>query len=268
MLTLNKDNQAAIEYVSNFINGQWQDNKYVNIGYNSIDTTAYRKFCLEEQGNVCCYCGRKIDNSKSTELEHIIPRAKETKQSTLDKYFAYAQILADNVVLQSVFTDATERRAPPPFPHHIAYHNIVASCDGKIKSTSEDFTCCNRKREDKFVPPFNLMPNSIAYLNDGTVYYVNDELDNRFINPLNLNKDLLKKIRRVWYLFSKSDATENEIISVTNETEIKEIIALHLDVNPLKSVVDGKIIDSFKILTNWNTLLKYKYFLTYFRKNN
>ncbi len=269
MITVNKDNQAAIDYVSNFINGQWQPeaNRYINIGYNDIDVSAYRTYCLEEQNNICCYCCRQIDNSRNTELEHIIPRAQNIDNTELQRYFDYSNILAQNIVLQRSFRDSATQQATPPFPHHIAYHNIVASCNGRIIDTSE-YLCCNRSRGNDFVPPFNLMPNSIAYLNDGTLYYVNDEIDNRLINPLNLNKDLLKNIRRIWFLFAKSDVTEDEIMNVTNETEIREIIALNLDVNPSKLSKDGKIIDSFKTLSNWQTLIKYKYFLNYFRTNN
>lgn len=265
MVTLEKNNQTAIDFVSNFIENQWQETKYVNIEYDCIDKKEYRKFCLEEQDYVCCYCSREIDNSSNTQLEHIIPRDKKTNKDSIAEYFKFSKILEDNVVLQSEFTNSISRLTSPPFPHHIAYHNIVASCNGKILDTSEDLTCCNRNRGNDFVPPFNLMPNSIAYLNDGTIYYVNDEIDNRFLKPLNLNKDFLKNIRRIWFLFSKSEVTEHEILNVSNELEIKEIIALHLEINPIKSSSDRSIIISFKTLSNWQTLMKYKYFLNYFR---
>lgn len=272
MVQITKNNQEAIDCLSSFINGQWLENnnggfEYRNIGYDHINKATYRNFCLEEQNNVCCYCSKEIDNSPTTELEHIIPKAV-IDNPALQRYFEYSSILAQNIVLQNNFTAASSLQVMPPFPHHIAYHNIVASCNGRIIDTSEDFTCCNRNRSNDFIPPFNLMPKSIDYMNDGTVYYVNDEIDNRHIKPLNLNKDLLKSIRRIWLLFAKSDVTEAELVDVANEAKIKEIIALHLDANPLKSSTDGKIIDSFKTLQLWETLMKYKYFLHYFRTNN
>jgi hypothetical protein len=272
MVTLEKNNQEAIAFVSEFIENQWQDdsNKYIGIGFDdgAFNKTTLKGYCLAEQENVCCYCSREIDKSSNTQLEHIIPRAKKTNQDTLERYFVYSPILSENIVLQSIFADSTERQSTPPFPHHIAYHNIVATCNGKTIETTEDTTCCNRNRGDDFVPPFNLMASSIAYLKDGTIYYINDEINYRNINPLNLNKDLLKNIRRIWFLFANTDVTENELLNANNQEKILEVITLYLEVSTFKSPSDRNVIDSFKTLSNWGTLMKYLYFLNYFRTNN
>ena len=272
MVNLNKVNQTAIDYVSNFINNQWQEDskRYIGIGYDdgAINKATLKGYCLQEQNYVCCYCSREISNSPNTELEHIIPRARNIDNIELLRYFSYSDILSQNIILQSEFSANAINQETPPFPHHIAYHNLVASCNGKIKVSSEDLTCCNRNRGNKFVPPFNLMPNSISYLNDGTIYYVDDEIDNRYINPLNLNKTLLKNIRRIWLLFSNSDLTLDEIFQVSTLDQIKEIFTLHIDASPLKTKADNAIIDSFKNEAQWITLMNYKYFLDYFRYNN
>lgn len=271
MVTLEKNRQDAIREVSEFIDGQWQtdSNRYIGIGYDdgAFNKATLKDYCLAEQEYVCCYCSREIDNSRNTELEHIIPRSVSTSEA-LQPYLDFSPILASNVVLHQGFRLSTERQTTPPFPHHIAYHNIVASCNGKTIDTSEDTTCCNRNRGNEFIPPFNLMANSIFYLNDGTIYYINDEIDNRNINPLNLNKDLLRNIRRMWFLFATSEATEDELINANNEEGILEVITLHLEVSSFKSTSDRNIIDSFKTLSNFGTLMKYRYFLNYFRTNN
>ncbi len=272
MVTLLKNNQTAINHVSDFINGQWLENNdggfnYRNIDYDSINRSEYRRFCLKEQENVCCYCGREIADNNFTELEHIIPRSVTTIEG-LQPYFALSSILSNNIVLQESFRQSTTQQTLPPFPHHIAYHNIVASCNGKTIQSSENLTCCNRHRKDDFIPPFNLMPKCVGYANDGNVYYIYDENDNQYINPLNLNKVLLKHIRRIWFLFSRSDVNEQDLAQVNNEASILEVITLHLEVNPFKELIDRNIIDSFKTLSNWNTLMKYRYFLNYFRINN
>lgn len=268
MISVSKNNQTAVKYVSDFIDNQWQDeyNRYINIEFSDITKSDIRKFCLQEQENVCCYCGREIQDDFHTELEHIIPRSVKTNDE-LQPYFFLSNILAENIVLQDNFKVINIKMATPPFPHHIAYHNIVASCNGKTTNTSEDTTCCNRNRQHEFVPPFNLMANSIEYLNDGTVYYVNDEKDNRYLNPLNLNKVLLKNIRRIWYLFANSDVTENLLIQANNVEQYKELFSIYIDINPIKTIADTDIINSFKTEVNWNLLLKYKYFLNYFRNN-
>ena len=269
MVSINKDNQQAITDVSSFISRQWQEesNSYINIDFDSINKTEYKINCLSEQQYVCCYCSREIENTPQTELEHIIPKSINTIDS-LQRYLDLSPILLNNIILQQDFRKSTEEQNTPPFPHHIAYQNIVASCNGKIKYTSENITCCNRKREDTFIPPFNLMPNSIKYLNDGTIYYDYDEIDNRFINSLNLNKDLLKKIRRIWFLFTASDVTPNELLQITTLEQIKEIITLHIDINPLKEAADRTTIHSFKNEVSWKMLMNYKYFFNYFKIQN
>jgi hypothetical protein len=265
MVSINKDNQQAITNVSNFISMQWQEesNRYINIDYDSINKTEYKINCLSEQQYVCCYCSREIENTPQTELEHIIPRSIHTPDS-LQRYLDFSPILLNNIILQEDFRKSTEEQNTPPFPHHIAYQNIVASCNGKIKDTSENITCCNRKREDTFIPPFNLMPKSIKYLKDGSIYYENDEIDNRFINSLNLNKVLLKKIRRIWFLFTASGVTLDDLLKINTLEQIKEIITLHIDINPLKTVADSTSIHSFKNEANWKMLMNYKYFFNYF----
>ena len=238
MVSLNKNNQTAIDYVTNFIDGQWLENnnggfKYYNIGYNNINVEEYKLPCLQEQKNVCCYCSRLIDNSPETELEHIIPRAVNDTV-TLQQYFNYSLILSQSIVLQNSFSAATTQQATPPFPHHIAYQNILASCNGKTINTSEDTTCCNRNRGNEFIPPFNLINNCIAYNNDGSIYYVEDDIHNQYINHLNLNKALLKNIRRIWFLFANSDVTEDLLLQANTIEEFKEVFSIYIDVNPLK----------------------------------
>lgn len=271
MVSIIKNNQAAIDYVSIFINGQWQgdSNRYIGIGFDDgpFNKPTIKGFCLIEQQNVCCYCCREIDNNRHTELEHIIPRAVNDI-ATLQQYFNFSNVLSQNIILQNTFSAANTQQATPPFPHHIAYQNIVASCNGKTTNTSEDTTCCNRKRGNEFLPPFNLMVNSIEYLKDGTVFFINDVFNNTYISHLNLNKTLLKNIRRTWFLFASSDVIEDLLLQDSSIDDIKELFSIYIDTNPLKTFADSNIMDSFKTEGNWNILLKYKYFLNYFRANN
>lgn len=278
MVNLNKDNQDAIAYVSNFIDGQWQNdsNRYIGVGYDdgAFNKATLKGYCLEEQNNVCCYCSREIENNPQTELEHIIPRARNIDNVELQRYFLYSNILSQNIILQSEFSAATALQETPPFPHHIAYHNIVASCNGITFKSSEDFTCCNRKREDDFIPPYNLIQNNIFYLNDGTIYstidttYFEQGIPYKSITHLNLNKQTLKNIRRIWFLLSKTDVDINELLQATSIAEFKEIFTLYLRVHLLKVPSDNNLIDSFENETSWKVLMQYKYFLTYFRNNN
>ncbi len=278
MVTIEKNKQAAIDYVNEFIKGQWLENnnggfEYRNIDFNSINRTIYKTYCLEEQEYVCCYCSREIANNNHTELEHIIPRSVTTNE-VLQHYFSLSNILADNIVLQEVFRLSTAQETPPPFPHHIAYQNIVASCNGITFKSSEDFTCCNRNREDFFIPPYNLIPNNIVYLNDGTIYsnidtnHKEQGIPYESLTHLNLNKQVLKNVRRIWFLLANSDVHLNQLLQASNIDDYKEIFTLFLRVNPMKAISDNNLIDSFENTTSWTVLMQYKYFLDYFRNNN
>lgn len=272
MVHLTKDNKTAITFVSTFIKGQWLPNnnggnEYLNIGYDDINKTHYKSFCLAEQENVCCYCSRKIDDRSEIELEHIIPRSVKGNEK-LQEYFDYSDILKQNVVLQEVFRLSKIQQATPPFPHHIAYHNIVASCNGRTFAPSDDFTCCNRKRENEFIPPLNLMVQCIGYENDGTMVYLPDIQNREYINTLNLNKQALKNIRRLWFLFSRSIVTINELLAATTEEDYMELLTIHIFANPLKVLSDNRLIDTFSVESAWNVFMAYKYFLSFYRNNN
>ncbi len=276
MVTLNKNNQTAIDYVTNFINGQWfeDSNRYLGLGFDdgAFNKATMKGYCLEEQNNVCCYCSREIGNNNHTELEHIIPRSVDT-ENALQPYFNLSNLLAENIVLQESFRPSTVMQVTPPFPHHIAYHNIVASCNGITFKSSEYFTCCNRKREDDFIPPYNLIQNNIMYLHDGTIYstidttYEEQGIQYNSITHLNLNKQTLKNIRRIWFLLAGTDVTINQLTQAITIDDYKEIFTLYLRANPLKVINDNNLIDSFENETSWKILMYYKYFLNYFRNN-
>lgn len=270
MIYLDKTNHEAIDFVTTFIDANWLEQndgtyKYQNIGYSQIKNPVikFREFFINEQNNKCCYCCRNIVNDNSTELEHIIPR---TKSMLVDftPYYQHSNILNQNVVPQIVFESSTNELNKPPFPHHIAYHNIVASCNGRIFESSEDFTCCNRERGDEFVPPFNLMQNSIEYLPDGTIVYILDLQNRNYFEILNLNKDILINIRRLWYLFSLSDLTLSYILDGSTNT-LDEKINIYAIANSQTIVEDFKLLETFSNPKIWEIFKEYSYFFDYYR---
>lgn len=265
MIRLDKTNDEAIQHVAGFIKRQWSEdsNRYINISYNDIDKSEYRKFCLKEQNNFCCYCSRQIDDSSATELEHIIPRSKKTDEIVLGKYFEHSDILAKNIVLQDVFKSSDQIQTPPPFPHHIAYHNIVASCNGKTFEESDEFTC-NRARKDDFIPPFNVMEDCITYLQDGTVLYSMDITKSEYIASLNLNKQVLKDIRRLWFLLAKSDIPFEEIQQATTESDYRRILTLCTATSRFKRATDDALRLSFSTKAKWNVFITFQYFYHFF----
>lgn len=258
MVSLEKNNPHAIAFVQDFIQGQWQEDKYVNIGYGNINKHTLRTFCAEEQHWICCYCCRDISHPGDITLEHIIPRA--CNDDEFQKYIALSPILHDNVVLQDVFANAEEMRTPPPFPHHIAYHNIVAACNGRVSDYTEEFTCCNPERGEVFLPPFNLMGDCITYHPDGTVSYE----DTEYVNLLNLNKGLLKKIRQLWYLFATSDIIWQDIQDANTEQDRAVLFAVYI-LNGENLRAKSNLTNMFRLEDFWKIFLKYSYFFNRFR---
>lgn len=280
MIYLTKDNQAAITYVAEFLDSNWleQENgnyKYQNIGYRDIKNPVqrYRNFFVEEQRGKCCYCCRDIQNDHHTELEHIIPRSKFNVES-FEPYYRYSSILHDHVVPQAIFEEKQglkdDKLVCPPFPHHIAYHNIVASCNGRTFESSANFTCCNRIRKDDFIPPFNLMQDSIRYLPDGSIVFEQDIAGLTYLNLLNVTKPILKSIRRLWYLFSKSTLTLAEVVNTSGQKkQLFEYIVENAIVHaPAETTVeDYKLAGTFSEPVRWSSFVCYSYFFNYYRDN-
>lgn len=270
MIYLDKTNQSAIDFVTKFIDQNWLEQndgnyKYQNIGYAQVKNPAddFREYFVDEQDKKCCYCSREIVNDRTTELEHIIPRTK-SDIAEFEDYYVFSQTLRDNVIPQSTFENTNEELAKPPFPHHIAYHNIVASCNGRTFEASNNFTCCNRERKDDFVPPFNLMQDAIGYLPDGTIVYLSDLPNRTYFGILNLDKDILNDIRRLWFLFSRSDLTLPEVITVEPQNLLEHIVNNAIANSPT-IVADNRLSETFSNPNIWKNFICYSYFFNYYR---
>ncbi|KFE98996.1 hypothetical protein [Chryseobacterium luteum] len=271
MIYIDKTNQEAIDFVTTFIDFNWLEQndktyKYQNIGYPQIKNPVkrFRAFFVDEQNNKCCYCCRDIVNDNSTELEHIIPKTKSILID-FEPYYQHSNVLRQNVVPQSIFELSISKLNKPPFPHHIAYHNIVASCNGKTFESSEDFTCCNRERGDEFVPPFNLMQDAIEYLPDGTIVYMRELQNRTYFEILNLSKEILINIRRLWYLFSISQLTLEQILDEKSIITLEEKINVHAIAHSPTLIEDFKLLETFSNPNIWNIFKEYSYFFDYYR---
>lgn len=273
MIYLSKTNQEAINFVADFLNNGFseEEGKYIGIGYEQIKkpVETFRGFFVSEQNKKCCYCCKTIENSHKTELEHIIPRSKNTTHE-FQPYYNLSSILKTNVVPQNNFETSSIKISLPPYPHHVAYHNIVASCNGRIfeSSSKDNFTCCNRERKDVFVPPFNLMADSIEYLQDGTIVYKKDPTYRDYFEILNLNKTLLNQIRRLWFLFSKSILNLDDILNDQYTETITEKIVAFAIVNSNSLIADSKLTDTFSTSDTWKVFKQYNFFFDYYKTVN
>lgn len=167
---------------------------------------ALRKILLEEQGGRCCYCMRRIGDLAPEErtIEHVIVNHPKDE----DDYNQYLGICPQLDVAEMISSDDfMERQSPPPpYPHSVAYENLLMSCAGRCHLGVGTSFSCNNFRGHKFVYPLPLMNDvtaEVKYRKDGFVYWVNEtDTENPTVEILGLNYDILKLIRRIWYKLS------------------------------------------------------------------
>ena len=137
------DETQGTQLIDKLLEDSWNEaeNRYVGVDYDGLSKPDCRKLMLSEQQNLCCYCLGRI-HSDNTTLEHIIPHKIEKEK--FNEYLVVA-VLTDNVIHKQDFDRNVKEIPPLKYPHDIAYHNLIASCDSK--------THCNHFRGDKPIYP-------------------------------------------------------------------------------------------------------------------
>jgi len=134
--------------------------------YDDCNKEAIRLALLKEQGYICAYCMRRIDNTRQkgipqTKIEHFIPQTKAIGLS-------------------------------------MNYMNMIGVCKGNEDQPELKFTC-DKKRGSK---PLTIDPRkkiceiNIAYQPDGIIYSNNKKIDQELNEILGLNNEILVKNRR------------------------------------------------------------------------
>ena len=221
---------------------------------------ALRDVLLNEQGGRCCYCMRRIHELKPEEksIEHVVVNHPKD-ENDYKQYFGRNSLLDTSEIISSVEFLANQT-PPPPYPHSVAYENMLMSCAGHCHlGVGTSFTC-NGFRGHDFVYPLPLMANvgsEVKYLKNGFVYWINEtDTENPTIERLGLNNDVLKLIRRIWYKLS------SEGINVDNCNR------QHLVYEVLSDILDEGADDAyaqtlFLFESNdwyWNLLQQFDYF--------
>ena len=232
------------------------ESNYTNIDYTNglCDNrqTYYTELChvlLENQNNLCCYCMKELESIMTT-LEHIIPHRVST--GDFPKYLTVNN-LKNHVIHKDNFDKNIYIIPPPKYPHDIAYHNLVASCNSN--------TSCNHFRSDKFIFPLMYdaeIENMVQYNEEGIAFnevYL-DELEKTGIST---NQEL-KMYRKIW----KELATQKDTPEEVTDDDI-ELVVLTLDGDKKYQ----------KMLTNFygkpskkEDLKKFKWFFYYYKTAN
>jgi hypothetical protein len=213
----------------------------------------------------CCYCMRTINASDThSTLEHVIPNMTSSESSYKSYYSVPSELEKDeHVMVYKEIFDNRHKRIAPPFPHNVAYENLVASCDGCLPKGSTNHVCCNNPRGDNYIPPFIFMQNvhqDFKYKsNSGNVIWKNNpDVDSkermRIVNRvLNLNCSILKVIRMIWFFLS-----ENGMDCKLSMDERRKVID---SLRPQCVFTDKEVLQNFLESDNyWNLLEEYRYF--------
>ncbi|MFM8362190.1 MAG: hypothetical protein ACKOA4_05790 [Haliscomenobacter sp.] len=136
----------------------------------------------------------------TTTMEHVIPESAD-----MDTFLAYDHpFFTDHVVFKGDF-DRHEHIIPPVlYPHDIAYHNLIASCNSNAH--------CNHRRGNTYLQPLvydEAIADQVEYDKLGRVYsdIYSDELDTLGIST---NADLIL-YRRMWAKIVQQGIALNDI---------------------------------------------------------
>lgn len=120
---------------------------------------------LKDQGFICAYCMRRIENDGAkTRIEHVVP--------------------------QSGLSSETER---------MDYSNMVICCSGDIEGEQHDRTHCDRHKGNSLIhfSPFdNYASSTISYKNNGTMESSDSSINKDINDVLNLNIPILRLNRK------------------------------------------------------------------------
>ena len=257
-----------MEYVDKSKSRQWAHRlirtflmKRLEEGYAACSSDLYESFrtdkkckdafverLLEDSGHRCCYCMRDI---RGTTLEHVIPKSVESREE-FDKYFLMESDLdKENIMLESDFL--AHPKDVPPFPHTIAYENLVPSCFGNIPGGSPK--CCNLFRGDKALYPLMFrrhISEEVRYRTDGTISWKEDpEPVVPTITKLGLDCPELKVIRKIWYYLSSHGLSCDD----ANRVSTIEILLDDLGDDPGR-----EMLQNFMKPEYWKMLSNYTYF--------
>lgn len=184
------------------------DGHYKEAFYGTLKSLPYRDpfkaLLLKVQCYRCAYCMKDLYPDHTTTMEHIIPESAD-----MDTFRAYDHpFFTDHIVFKGVFNRHKHIIPPVRYPHDIAYHNLIASCNSNAH--------CNHKRGNTYLQPLvydEHIADKVEYDKSGHAYsevYL-DELDTLGIST---NADLIL-YRRMWARIAQQGIALNDIIDQT-----------------------------------------------------
>lgn len=219
---INKSNQATLLPIyTDFEDRAWNiaENQYHGYNYDRSPKEDIKTHLIDEQNSLCCYCMAKLEDNRTTTLEHVFPQ-KPISTDLLINYNIQCidSKKFDRTIIRNVPNDQLTN-----LPHDISYYNLIASCNSP--------SSCNSARGNKPIFPFFFelnVKNEFQYDANGEIF---SERYSSEISTLGLANTELIKYRKLWrYMriknvvlnFNDVDALKNEVISQALEIGIDE----------------------------------------------
>lgn len=222
------------------LNNHWDGKKYFNLNFYVVDKTELSELLIEEQDNFCCYCMRRIrmhdeengKHRKNMTLEHVIPHkiSQEEWDKDKERYRKIPQFNVDNldVCIGGNITNPYKKFGMPPYPHFLAYDNLVASCNGQTLDESLNIVphhCCNNMRGKNYIEPLYFHSNvSSEIMYDGRghiqcseeyVPYLQEE------TGINIMSSFLNDVRLFWKKIADSDYTVEQVFKAEDDYDLR-----------------------------------------------
>lgn len=290
----NTHRRAGDTVINDFLNTccRTPSGRYQGIRYDSIrDAGSNPTFCsangrsfrkrlvnilLSNQQKKCCYCLRKLKIGKKdgddelVTLEHIIPRGFSKGEPKLAYYQRCPIINTTMVQLTDEFENSAAQPLPP-YPHKVAYNNIVASCNGTFPNElsargGKSKLCCNEARSERDAYPVYFLSNisdMVVYSSNGDINAKNGTGYETEINTLIANVKLqcksLLDIRQLWY--ELHGCKYREIYSCNSQSARNHLLSRVLYVSPtIDCERASELHTKFLVQENWETFMLYNEF--------
>lgn len=229
----------GLEKNREILKGQWSEDegRYFNLNYKDIQskTSLYGPICKEQEG-LCCYCMRRLrlEIHSNFTLEHIVPNKITEVEWERDKakYEQYHNLQPQNITVcpKDAPHDRTVAFGMPPFPHFIAYDNLVGSCDGRtLTKEGKEIgqQCCNNYRGNVYIEPLYLrtdVAEEIDYDNQGRVICAEEYVASLDKNGVNIMSPFLNSVRRFWRMIEESEYSVEDIMNAKEDAGLRQNI--------------------------------------------